>query len=118
MRSSSSLSGSPSPPEARLGTILQGQYHSEKLLGAEVLGRALEALHAARLVHGDLRPENVLLVDPEARGPYAGRALLVGHALHHLRRRDGVVGVDRLRYCPPELLAGEAQAAGPPGDVF
>ena len=85
------------------------------------LGKALDALHKAGAVHGDLRPENIFLVRPGAKSTMAGKPVIVEHSLHHLRRRS--VGLDdqlplyKLMYRPPELLAGET-GPHPGGDVF
>ncbi len=85
------------------------------------VAKALDALHKAGAVHGDLRPENIFLVRPGAKSSFAGKVVIVEHSLHHLRRRpsglDDQLPLYKLMYRPPELLAGET-GPHPGGDVF
>lgn len=85
------------------------------------VAKALDALHKAGAVHGDLRPENIFLVRPGAKSSFAGKVVIVEHALYHLRRRttglDDKLPLYKLMYRPPELLAGLI-APHPGGDVF
>jgi serine/threonine protein kinase len=85
------------------------------------VARALEGLHKADSVHGDLRPENIFLVKTTAKSTFAGRVIIVEHGLHHLRRRtpglDDQLPLYKLMYRPPEQLAGEV-GPHPQGDVF
>lgn len=102
------LSRGPLPPPRALATVL-------------AVAKAMDALHKAGAVHGDLRPENIFLVRPGAKSNFAGRVMVVEHALHALRRRsqglDDQLPLYKLMYRPPECLAGES---GPHvgGDVF
>ncbi len=102
------LSRGPLPPPRALATVL-------------AVAKAMDALHKAGAVHGDLRPENIFLVRPGAKSAFAGRVMVVEHALHALRRRsqglDDQLPLYKLMYRPPECLAGES---GPHvgGDVF
>lgn len=102
------------PGETLQQHLLRGPLRAADTLALfGVLCRTVAALHEAGLVHGALRPDHVILVPPDARGPHAGRAMLLGHALHHLHRghrqsADPAV----LRYCAPEL-AGEPGSGRP-----
>ena len=77
-------------------------------LGQELAG-ALTALHAAGLVHGDLKPENV-------RQDAAGRAVLLDLGLARAVGRAAAPAGGSLLYLSPERARGEP--AGPPSDVF
>lgn len=102
------LARGPLPPARALATVL-------------AVAKAMDALHKAGAVHGDLRPENIFLVRPGAKSHFAGRVMIVEHALHSLRRRsqglDDQLPLYKLMYRPPECLSGER---GPHigGDVF
>ncbi len=76
-----------------------------RLLGE--VAEALDAAHAAGVVHGDVRPEHVIV-----QGWPAERARLVAFKL------DAAASTARepTAYTAPELLAGAAPA--PPADVF
>jgi Nif-specific regulatory protein len=81
--------------------------------GVEGLGRvalavcdALEFAHSQRILHGDIKPANILVAETEAGGD--GRVLLADFG--HFRRlgdgpRSGVRGT--LRFLPPEELSGQ-----------
>lgn len=102
--------------------LSRGPLRLERALGLILsVARTLEAAHKVGLFHGDLRPENIFLVRPSAKSTFAGKAMLVEHALYHLRRR--VPGLDdrlplyKLMYRPPEQVLGEA-GASEQGDVW
>lgn len=114
------------PGETLLERLQRGPMSPESALTLfGVLGRTLSEMHAAGLLHGRLRPAHVRFVQPEARGPHASRALLLGHSLHHLLRaldprKLAAVELERLRHCPPErIVAGSAAPkTGPADDVY
>ncbi len=102
--------------------LRRGPLSIERALALVIyIGKALEALHKAGAVHGDLRPENIFLVRPGAKSSFAGKVVIVEHSMHHLRRRpaglDDQLPLYKLMYRPPELLAGET-GPHPGGDVF
>lgn len=92
-----------------------------RALGAD-LARALAALHAHGLVHGDVKPENARLDEEgcavlldlgfarRVRGDPAARTARAGPA----RERGGEAG--SLAYLSPERVRGES--GGPAADVF
>ena len=78
------------------------------------LGAALDAAHARRLVHRDVKPANVLI----GAGDHAyltdfGLVKALDETSGHTRTGD-VVGT--LDYVAPERIKGEAD--GPPGDLY
>lgn len=102
--------------------LQRGPLRVERALAVALqVARALDALHKAGAVHGDLRPENLFLVRPTAKSAYAGKVVIVEHSFHHLRRRepglDDKLPLYKLMYRPPELLLGE-RGPHPGADVF
>lgn len=104
----------------RLAEVLP-QAASVASLGAFVCGigvalaRALECMHAAGLVHRDVKPSNVLMRKD-------GTALLSDFGLvhdetHSLHTASGAV-LGTVGYAAPELLRGEHHMVGPSADVF
>ncbi|MBI3927053.1 MAG: serine/threonine protein kinase [Armatimonadetes bacterium] len=78
------------------------------------VGQALEAVHLAGLLHGDIKPENILLNED-------GRVVLLdfGASRKYLRRRSSTSGPITLTpgYAPPEQHSKKA-ALGPYTDVY
>ncbi|MDF1801211.1 MAG: serine/threonine-protein kinase, partial [Planctomycetota bacterium] len=85
----------------------------ELFAGIGSMLEALEALHRAGFVHGDLKPSNVLLADD-------GRVLLVDFGLSRAvgseQEPGGGVAGGSLFYAAPEVLVGGAP--GPAADLF
>ncbi|MFE6165963.1 protein kinase [Streptomyces sp. NPDC056486] len=75
---------------------------------ASALAEALDDIHRAGLVHGGLRPSNVLLAADGPRVVDFGTAGCAGRTAGHAGRAG---------YTAPELLA-ERGAAKPPADIF
>jgi serine/threonine-protein kinase PknK len=75
--------------------------------GAAWVAGALAALHDAGIVHGDVKPANIVVRDT--------RACLVDLGLAGAFEGADGVAAGTLRYLAPEVLAGER---GPAGDLF
>ncbi|MFJ7261061.1 bifunctional serine/threonine-protein kinase/ABC transporter substrate-binding protein [Streptomyces globosus] len=86
---------------------------SVRTLGVR-LAEALEQVHAAGLVHRDVKPGNILLAPDGPRLIDFGIARAVGATT--LTAADAVVGTPG--YLPPEQARAGAGAPGPAGDVF
>ncbi|RAG80757.1 serine/threonine protein kinase [Streptacidiphilus pinicola] len=84
-----------------------------RALGAR-LAEALAAVHAAGLVHRDLKPGNVLLALDGPRLIDFGIARASGATA--LTETDVVIGTPG--YLSPEQARGRAEPVGPPSDVF
>ncbi len=83
------------------------------------LGRSLKAAHGVKLVHGDLRPANILLTDLKGPSIHAGRAVLLWHSLYRLRSPVSVDSSPQyLMYRPPQDLIGEGRLAHMGTDIF
>ena len=86
------------------------------------LSRAIGEAHKQNVVHGDLRPENVILPTEAGREVEAGQPVLLDGALHHLRKRaiglDESLPLGKLAYLAPEQASGEQGTADAAGDIF
>ncbi|MEM6706179.1 MAG: protein kinase, partial [Acidobacteriota bacterium] len=82
---------------------------SETLRLAADLASGIDAIHAAGLVHGDIKSSNVLLVGP----PESRRAVIADFGLAHVRGSGG--GGGTAAFVAPEQLTG---AAEPASDVY
>jgi tetratricopeptide (TPR) repeat protein len=79
-----------------------------RAMGAE-LAEALDVLHRAGVVHGDVTPRNVRLDDQ-------GRAVLLDLGLAHQLAAQRATPGGTLAYSSPEVLGGEPPA--PAADIF
>ncbi len=80
-----------------------------------VLCGALDAAHAHGVIHGDLKPENLIL-GHLARGPAEDTLQILDFGMHHLRHGEGGIGthplLGPLSYLAPEQLGGDEAAIG------
>ena len=89
--------------------VARGDWNAAAVVAAEVL-HALEALHAAGVRHGDLKPANVLVVPGAAAGPPAAVRLLdFGLATVGVEEDAGHRGTPG--YAAPEVVGGAAPSA-------
>jgi serine/threonine protein kinase len=102
-----------SGPTLREAVAVQGPLADSSVLAlAAGLAEALDAIHAAGLVHRDLKPDNVLLAYDGPRVIDFGIARVAGAST--LTGTGVLMGT--LAYMSPEQAIG--QAVGPPSDVF
>ena len=85
------------------------------------LASALASVHAAGIVHRDVKPTNIFLVgDLYGKDPSDARLLDFGLARHEgattLTARGSAIGTPG--YMAPERIRGDESSAEPPGDVF
>ncbi|HZU76508.1 MAG TPA: protein kinase, partial [Dehalococcoidia bacterium] len=76
------------------------------------LAAAIDAVHAAGLIHGDVRPQNVLLEQPSGRVVLLDPSVAVDHELEH--RRGTIYG--ELPYLTLERVRGEPDV--PSSDTY
>ena len=102
-----------SGPTLREAVAVQGPLAESSVLAlAAGLAEALDAIHAAGLVHRDLKPDNVLLAYDGPRVIDFGIARVAGAST--LTGTGVLMGT--LAYMSPEQAIG--LAVGPPSDVF
>ena len=102
-----------SGPTLREAVAAQGPMSDSAVLAlAAGLAEAIGAIHAAGLVHRDLKPDNVLLAYDGPRVIDFGIARVAGAST--LTATGVLMGT--LAYMSPEQVIG--QPAGPPSDVF
>lgn len=102
------------------GTTLEQRIKDRTVLGvqetlqlAEEIGGALDALHAAGLVHRDVKTSNIL-IDSEGVAALTDFGLAKGKGYTLLTAPGGILGT--LDYMSPERIRGEAGT--PAGDVY
>ncbi len=81
----------------------------EAALVGQMLCRALAAVHAAKLLHLDVKTSNVMRA-------YGGRIVLLDFGAAHLRDRGGALSAGTPLTMAPELLFDEP--AGPAADLY
>ncbi len=110
--------------------LVRGMNLQERLRGSRIAARniaeigydlaeALEYVHAQNVVHRDVKPSNVLLVDygnaaPRARAKLTDFGIAITDDMEHLTAADTTTGT--AAYLSPEQAAGER--VGPPTDVY
>jgi serine/threonine protein kinase len=100
-------------PTLREAVAAQGPFPADSVLAlAAGLAEALAAIHAAGLVHRDLKPDNVLLAYDGPRVIDFGIARVAGSST--LTSTGVLMGT--LGFMSPEQVLGSA--VGPPSDVF
>src|SRR5205085_3013763 len=88
------------------GAIQDGDWKSLLRLAVEI-ATGLEALHAAEIVHGDLKPSNILVIPGGPGEPPAGVRLL-DFGLARVLGEPGAGHRGTPGYAAPEVVAGEA----------
>jgi transcriptional regulator with GAF, ATPase, and Fis domain len=92
------------PGEAADHALASGDWATFHACAGE-LAHAVEVLHAAGVIHGDVKPSNVLVTRTHGGGGFAGVRLVdLGLAAllgHDPQRRRGTLG-----YAAPEVVAG------------
>jgi serine/threonine protein kinase len=102
-----------------LGSLLRrrGQLSLDEIVPlVDKIAAALEAAHAAGVVHRDLKPQNVFLVDG------TGEVKLLDFGIARLNESDGLTLTSELLgtagYMAPEQARGVSSDIGPHTDVF
>ncbi|HET7224317.1 MAG TPA: serine/threonine-protein kinase, partial [Candidatus Eisenbacteria bacterium] len=87
--------------------VARGDWRMAVRVAARV-AHGLEALHAARVVHGDLKPSNLMVIPAAGSSPLQAKLVDFGLAALLDRDRRGFRGTPG--YAAPEVARGAAQA--------
>jgi DNA-binding NtrC family response regulator len=95
-------------PGLAANEALEPQHRPSLFWFAARLARGLEALHRAGIVHGDLKPGNVLVMPAAKPGELPHDLRIVDLGLSVMRGQAHMPFAGTPGYAAPELMAGEA----------
>ena len=95
--------------------LARGDWAALCFVGAEV-AHGLEALHPAGVVHGDLKPSNLLVIPGPAPGARPAAVRMLDFGLAALFGADNVGHHGTPGFAAPEVVRGEA--ASPASDLY
>jgi transcriptional regulator with GAF, ATPase, and Fis domain/tetratricopeptide (TPR) repeat protein len=93
--------------------VAAGDWHQVAMMGTQI-AFGLEALHAHGILHGDLKPQNILAIPAGGARPASIR--LVDFGLAALLGRDAAGHGGTPGYTAPEIVRGEAPSVA--SDLF